>query len=396
MKTEYLSDDLFDEGHLKLFAPFRFCQLIFGSCRIDARDRFVTAPTWGQKAYTVIILILVAVLQLYIICHYVSQLYDYPIVYHINVLFTALNSILYALNIIHLRFTNNERNVKFYIKTQKIDRKLKISDNNPCIIFLYNVNLCSVVFVIVTSLIVFFVVYIYNTELFVSFSGLFFCQLTSLIELMFCSNIIIYFYMRFRFINAIIRNHLKGLPYKKGRNTKFFIPTRSNMRYLVASLHDFSTSQIDEYLKDIFDAHLQFQELYRWQVLLFCFKFVSMAILAFEYLLLLKKHNIIKWIDFMLLTLLTAVDLFMIIVICIRCEAFSSEIKDIKRLCTTILSLHYEGPLRDKARKMIKLIDEKPHHISIYDMWNMDASTMLNMINVVTTLLVTLLQFALL
>nr|XP_032512119.1 uncharacterized protein LOC116766386 [Danaus plexippus plexippus] len=370
MKTEYLSDDLFDEGHLKLFAPFRFCQLIFGSCRIDARDRFVTAPTWGQKAYTVIILILVAALQLYIICHYVSQLYEYPIVYHINVLFTALNSILYALNIIHLRFTNNERNVKFYIKTQKIDRKLKISDNNPCIIFLYNVNLCSVVFVIVMSLIVFFVVYIYNTELFVSFSGLFFCQLTSLIELMFCSNIIIYFYMRFRFINAIIRNHLKGLPYKKGRNTKFFIPTRSNMRYLVASLHDFSTSQIDDYLKDIFDAHLQFQELYRWQI--------------------------IKWIDFMLLTLLTAVDLFMIIVICIRCEAFSSEIKDIKRLCTTILSLHYEGPLRDKARKMIKLIDEKPHHISIYDMWNMDASTMLNMINVVTTLLVTLLQFALL
>ncbi|OWR49856.1 gustatory receptor 46 [Danaus plexippus plexippus] len=96
----------------------------------------------------------------------------------------------------------------------------------------------------------------------------------------------------------------------------------------------------------------------------------------------LSDRKIIKWIDFMLLTLLTAVDLFMIIVICIRCEAFSSEIKDIKRLCTTILSLHYEGPLRDKARKMIKLIDEKPHHISIYDMWNMDASTMLNMINV--------------
>nr|XP_032512118.1 uncharacterized protein LOC116766385 [Danaus plexippus plexippus] len=264
MKTEYLSDDLLDEGYLKLFAPFRFCQLFFGSCRIDARDRFVTAPTWGQKAYTVIILILAAAF----------------------------------------------------------------------------------------------------------FAGLLFLQLTSLMEWIFCSNIIIYFCLRLRFINAIMRNHLKGLPNGREVNSKFFLPTRKSMRCVVANMHELNSSATDEYLKDIFDVISRFQELFRFQIL--------------------------RWLEFILLPFQTVIDLMMIVVFCVRCEAFRIEIQDIKRLSTTLLSIYQEGPIREKARKMLKLINEKPPHISVYDMWNMDASTMLNMINVVTTLLVTLLQFALL
>ncbi|XP_061378938.1 uncharacterized protein LOC116766385 [Danaus plexippus] len=396
MKTEYLSDDLLDEGYLKLFAPFRFCQLFFGSCRIDARDRFVTAPTWGQKAYTVIILILAAALHVYVISYNISKLYEYQIIYNICVLFSTLNFIMYALNIIHVRFMNNENNVKFYIQTQKADRKLKISGNNPCNMVLYYINLCSVGFLIVLTLIVLSVVYIYSKELFASFAGLLFLQLTSLMEWIFCSNIIIYFCLRLRFINAIMRNHLKGLPNGREVNSKFFLPTRKSMRCVVANMHELNSSATDEYLKDIFDVISRFQELFRFQVLLFCFKFVLTALLVFEFILLAMQNNILRWLEFILLPFQTVIDLMMIVVFCVRCEAFRIEIQDIKRLSTTLLSIYQEGPIREKARKMLKLINEKPPHISVYDMWNMDASTMLNMINVVTTLLVTLLQFALL
>ncbi|OWR49855.1 gustatory receptor 46 [Danaus plexippus plexippus] len=193
-----------------------------------------------------------------------------------------------------------------------------------------------------------------------------------------------------------MRNHLKGLPNGREVNSKFFLPTRKSMRCVVANMHELNSSATDEYLKDIFDVISRFQELFRFQVLLFCFKFVLTALLVFEFILLAMQNNILRWLEFILLPFQTVIDLMMIVVFCVRCEAFRIEIQDIKRLSTTLLSIYQEGPIREKARKMLKLINEKPPHISVYDMWNMDASTMLNMINVVTTLLVTLLQFALL
>ncbi|XP_047546041.1 uncharacterized protein LOC125077950 [Vanessa atalanta] len=122
----------------------------------------------------------------------------------------------------------------------------------------------------------------------------------------------------------------------------------------------------------------------------------SITLLEFEFILLGLQHNIIKRFEFIILPTVTAIDLIIIVVICVRCEAFYREIKTTKYLCITVLSLIYSGPLRRKAIKMLKMIKERPPQFSVYDMWRMDAATMIKMINLVTTLMVTLLQFALL
>ncbi|XP_039746072.1 uncharacterized protein LOC120623863 isoform X2 [Pararge aegeria] len=229
------------------------------------------------------------------------------------------------------------------------------------------------------------------------FIGLFYSELTCTLEWLYCLNLLMFFYLRLRYINAIITNHIDGTGDIKIENLdKVNFPSMKVLRFVASRTHDFDSSETDVYLKHIFDELFRFQNLYRFQILLFCFKFVISTLLSFEYGLLALQNNILTWLEYTILLTITSVDLLTIIIICVRTEAFSREIKKTKYLCTTVLSLYYGGPLRQKAMKMLKIIIERPPRFSVYDMWHMDAATMINMINLVTTLMVTLLQFALL
>ncbi|XP_049865520.1 uncharacterized protein LOC126366455 [Pectinophora gossypiella] len=54
------------------------------------------------------------------------------------------------------------------------------------------------------------------------------------------------------------------------------------------------------------------------------------------------------------------------------------------------------GPLRNKAKRMLNRIDFAPPRFSVYGMWHVDGLFMMQFLNVVSTVFVTLLQFALL
>ncbi|XP_050362957.1 uncharacterized protein LOC126781881 [Nymphalis io] len=395
--SEYLSGDMLDESHLKSFAPFRFVQMLLGSCRVDARYRFVTSPTKAQKTYSVICLLTVFFFYIIILANYFPRYVSFPYIYYINFVSLFVHFATFACNIIHVRFINNDSNVKFYIKMQEIDRKLKIDKNKIINDILFQNNVLSVTVTTLISLLLFTSAISEDVIVTVSFVGPLVAQLTTTFEWFNCANLLIYFFLRVRYVNAVITNHLKGTAdLQVEKNTNNIFPTRKKMRHLASETHDFMFSDTDVYLNDIFAELLRFQSLYRFQIFLFCLKFFCITLLGFEFLLLGLQHNIIRRFEFIVLPTVTAIDLIIIVVICARCEVFYREIKTTKYLCITVLSRIYSGPLRRKAIKMLKMIKERPPQFSVYDMWQMDASTMIKMINLVTTLMVTLLQFALL
>ncbi|XP_059045687.1 uncharacterized protein LOC131841388 [Achroia grisella] len=80
--------------------------------------------------------------------------------------------------------------------------------------------------------------------------------------------------------------------------------------------------------------------------------------------------------------------------LCLQCEFFFREIKVVKSLSITLMSIHQNGPMREKAKKMYKILEETPPRLIIYDMWHMDAKLSLKIIYLFSGLFVTILQFA--
>ncbi|XP_034825412.1 uncharacterized protein [Maniola hyperantus] len=395
--AEYLSNDILEENYLRLFRPFRTIQMMLGSCRVDARNRFVTSPTKAQKLYTLLCVVICTAFYISVAINFLSRFWPYQNIYYLNLTALALHYTTFFCNIVHARFLNNDENVKFYMKTQEIDRKLKINNNKFVNDLIFNSNIVTVVVMTVILLLLYAAALSQDFIICISLIGLLYSQLSCTLEWLYCSNLLMFFYIRLRYINAIITNHVEGTEDIKIENmNKVKFPSMKVLRFIASSVHDLNTSETEIYLKDIFEELLRFQNLYRFQIFLFCFKFVTSTLLAFEYGLLALQNNILLWLEYVVLPTITAVDLLIVIIICIRCEAFSWEIKKTKYLCTTVLSLYYGGPLRRRAIKMLKMILEKPPRFSVYDMWYMDASTMIKMINLVTTLMVSLLQFALL
>ncbi|XP_045763844.1 uncharacterized protein LOC123866365 isoform X2 [Maniola jurtina] len=345
MKTaEYLSNDILEENHLRLFRPFRAIQMMLGSCRVDARNRFVTSPTKAQKLYTLLCIVICTALYISVAVHFLSRLWAYQNIYYLTMLAFALHYSTFVCNIVHARFMNNDENVKFYMKTQEIDRKLKINNNKFINDLIFNSNIVTVGTMVVILLLLYATALSQDFIIYISCSGLFYSMLGCMLEWLHCSNLLMVFYIRLRYINAIITNHIEGTDdIKIVDMNKVIIPSMKVLRFIASSAHDFNNSETDIYLRDIFEELIRFQNLYRFQVFLFCFKFVTSTLLAFEYMLVALQNNILLWIEYIVLPTITAVDLLIIIILSIRCEAFSREIKKTKYLCTTILSLYYGG-----------------------------------------------------
>ncbi|KOB68725.1 Gustatory receptor 46 [Operophtera brumata] len=89
-------------------------------------------------------------------------------------------------------------------------------------------------------------------------------------------------------------------------------------------------------------------------------------------------------------------DSFIAAFLAYRFELFFSAVKQTKRLCISVMALHQEGPLRERARTMWKMIEETPPRFSVYDMWEMNAGMFVTVFSLVTGLIVTLIQFELL
>ncbi|XP_073967437.1 uncharacterized protein [Choristoneura fumiferana] len=102
-------------------------------------------------------------------------------------------------------------------------------------------------------------------------------------------------------------------------------------------------------------------------------------------------------------------ELSLLLVLCIHSESFFREVYKTKQLSILVMSRYVDvskylalgvycdcyfisGPLRKKAKNMFKLIEMSPPCFSVYGMWTMDVYLLLHIFNIITTLIVTILQ----
>ncbi|XP_041973370.1 uncharacterized protein LOC121729048 [Aricia agestis] len=326
--AEYLSRDILEDGLVRSFAPIRVLQTALGSARVDAKYRFVTSPTLGQKVYTAALMLAATVSYVTTVYCYISHFKHHSYLRYLCQIGMSLHYVTHAASIIHSRFLNNESNVRFYVKLQEIDRSMRIDRTSYFHDMLYRINLMNTLLYTVMYFVFSAILFFRNLHLQVFFaSGIFLVQFTCTLEWIYFSNLIVHIYSRLSFINMIMSNHLRSISSFHSDNVSEWkiLDTRS-LRELAQETNDFRTSETDKYLNKIFNLIHNFTGLYRFQV-----------------------------------------------------------------LCISVA-----GPLRKKATTMLKTIEETPPHFSVYDMWNMDGSTLLNILSIITTLIVTLLQFSLL
>lgn len=265
ISSEFLSKDILNENFIRIFNPlFRF-QWLLGSCRVDARDRFVTPPTIYQKMYTILIIAFTIVLV--ILALKTTREYDdkHMVLYYLSLLTIIINEAFYILNVIHIRFFNNDSNRRLYIKMQELDRVMNIENNKVLNAMLHSAHWVTITILFVIFSIIFTFVQYLGPFLFMG-AGVVVHILTLALEISFCSNIILYFLIRIRFINSIIANHIKNGYLKRNMKNRMKFLTKAFMRQLAAQSHDFITSDTDIYLKKLFACFNYFQDLFKLQV----------------------------------------------------------------------------------------------------------------------------------
>lgn len=111
-------------------------------------------------------------------------------------------------------------------------------------------------------------------------------------------------------------------------------------------------------------------------------------------------------------------DILRITQVITKVETFFRDIKKTKDLVLAILTRHFHGkylcvfkltiqpcacvyvnnlfsgPLNKKAKRMLRTLEDIPPKFSVYDLFDLDAIFMLQLLNIATTTLVTLLQIA--
>lgn len=267
--AEYLSSDILEENYLRSFYPFYFVQKLLGSSRVDARDRFVTAPTILQKIYSFICIFTCLGLYTNVMLYYYKKYLQYSNINYIIITTICLHYILYTCSVVNARFFNNNENIKFCIQMQKLDRKLKIDKSKFINDFMFKVNAVTVIVILLILVSLYLTALLTQTVVEIGIAGFLFAQLTFSTEWLYCTNILIYFFIRIRYINAIIMNHLEGIPDNKTKLKNKSFPTVKTLRCIASDTHNFESSDTDIYLKDLFEVLVQYQNLYRFQVSLY-------------------------------------------------------------------------------------------------------------------------------
>lgn len=253
------SQGVFDESFIKIFAPFRFLQIIFGSCRVNVKNGIVTAPTIVQKCYTIICLMIALYFGVEFVTTY-SKFYSDPnITFLIIIGLTTLN-VSFGVGIFHARFINNEGNVKLYNIMQKIDYDLKLYSKNTIHSLHYKHNVIVVLGLlgIYSIQFILFILLTDNQFGIIVQVGSMWAFYSYVYELCSCSSHILFFIKRVRVVNSMIISHFK--------NGSRDIETLSK-RCTITKRVDFETSETDVYLKEILNGFSCFHDQYRFQVI---------------------------------------------------------------------------------------------------------------------------------
>lgn len=268
---EYLSKDILDEEFIKSLRVMYSFQNLLASSRVDLKDRFVTTPSLFQKCYTLLSVILLLSADYIIVHKHNLILLDNETLYYLSNCVTGLQSVTFLFNIIHVRFFNGPTNVHFFVKLQQIDRCMKLDRNKSITALLVRVNIFSLVMVLIIFITLLIVAGANGNGSFWPYLGNVYSQLSFVIELVSCSNIIYFFCIRARFMNSIIINYLdqkktQQILFSKKHPFYSLFPNRIFFRRLAAESHNFISSDTDVYLKEILNGFSEFQDIYRFQV----------------------------------------------------------------------------------------------------------------------------------
>lgn len=266
--VEYLSKDIMEEDFLKCFLPYHILQQILGTCRVDAKNRFVTEPTRLQRLYSLCGMVMIYGLYYGWVYDYLNTLTDCPKLIYFYVTHTVIQTFIAACNVLHTRFFNGSANVQFYIKMQEIERLLKI-DRDPTLNTLqFKVHSISVFLLVLSAFVVMIIGFSGGPDMTVLIVLFTVVEAPFALEISHCSNIMFFFAIRTRLINAIILNHLEN---EFEANALFPIPPKDFLSSLVDKIHDFNDSDTDLYLREIIRCFQVYNGLYRFQVRIFSY-----------------------------------------------------------------------------------------------------------------------------
>lgn len=206
--AEYLSKDIFEEHFLKSFLPFHILQLFLGTCRVDAKYRFITAPSNYQKLYSCVCLIVVAFNEYLLIDKFVLTRFRGTFVDLLSIFIVTIQFILYAFNIIETRFFSSSANVHLYLKLQQVDRLLIIDQTKILNNIMFNRHLLTLGITILLFLIMIFVSLQLDSLLIVIIKTISMMMVTSMhLELTLFYNFTYFLTIRLKFFNEILTQH---------------------------------------------------------------------------------------------------------------------------------------------------------------------------------------------
>lgn len=269
--NEYLSNDILEEEFIKSIRLMYDCQKLMAASRVDIKHRFVVLPSLIQKCYTIFSIILLLWLDYIIVFNFNLVMFDNETMYTLCNCVTGLQSLTYVCNLIHVRFFNGDENIEFCVKLQQIERCMKLNRNQSMSALMNRIQIMSLAGVAIIFIILLAVGYGKANVFFWPLLGIIVSQFCFVIELVSCSHIFLYFFVRVRFMNAIIKNfidskNVQTILHMKWNTFSTLFPSRIYMRRLAAHTHNFVSSETDVYVKEILDGFGKFQNIYRFQV----------------------------------------------------------------------------------------------------------------------------------
>ncbi|XP_047990024.1 uncharacterized protein LOC125229250 [Leguminivora glycinivorella] len=132
-------------------------------------------------------------------------------------------------------------------------------------------------------------------------------------------------------------------------------------------------------------------------MLLFCAFFVLWTLFTFEHgILSLQSDETDKkmfLLDFINLMALAITYMLQLLWLSSGTESFMREVRKTKHISVLMKCRYADGPIRRTAKNMLKLIEETPPDFSVYGMWSMDAQLIIDVFNLITNFILTIIQF---
>ncbi|XP_028160024.1 uncharacterized protein LOC114352578 isoform X2 [Ostrinia furnacalis] len=392
-KVDALSADILDENFLKVFEPLHFVQTILGFHRVKIAYRFVTESSINYKFYSCILWTIHSIsLITNLNCSSILGSAKIDVLLRLSL---AINGIFNTFIAWQNNFCSEELNSKLYVKLQKIDRELKMSNavlfNKRLTVLSYLVTfagtLACFTWTITCSIVVAQQI-CYSTLLIMTMS------IANCYEIFLLWIILLFLIIRVTHVNNILRAKLSL--YTSDTPTEYNKKDLWTVNYYEKS----ENSKYQELVYSVYsilDTLADVTKLFRFPVFAFTTQVLLCNLALVQcYIDSVKEKVEIRgylWAS----TIPVQVCLgTIVLVISITAGYLTSSLERTRKLSLNIKSLLNNGPIRRKAKKMLRTIETNPPRFSVYGMWDIEGMYLLHLFSTITTMFVTELQLLLL